>query len=278
MAAFRYWRLYISQTGGNSSVAIGELIMATTPAGAQAATGGTASASATNGANAASRAFDGTTSSGNYWQGGSEFNSGQGMSYLQYDMGVGVTLDPVEIRVYFTSTPGATAYPSDMVLLGSDDAQNWTVQRGWCDLSFTNGETKTLDATALSSGDIYNREIKRQAKYNAAANSGSPSYFTVLPRAGNVVVRHGTAPAAPTPYTGGYYISGDTTLMGDPAPRRVDLIDQKSGLLARRVHTGADGLFAFEDIGAGPWTVLGVNNDGSENSVVYAHITPEPMP
>ena len=104
MAAHRYWRLYISKNGGGSSTSVGELVFATTPSGAQAATGGTASASSTNGVNAASRAFDGTTSASNRWLSASSMSGGYGQEYLQYDMGVGGGIDVVEVRLYFNGT------------------------------------------------------------------------------------------------------------------------------------------------------------------------------
>jgi hypothetical protein len=284
MAAHRYWRLFISRTGGGSSTSVGELILATTPSGAQAATGGTASASSTNGVNEASRAFDGTTSAANYWQSASGTFStanGAGQEYLQYDMGVGGGIDVVEVRLYFNgSTSGSLTYPSNFALLYSDDGIKWTLQRAWSELSFTNGETKTLDATPLPSNQIFNRVVvRRDYRYNAAANAGTPpSVSRVLPhRLIGFGVRHCTAPAVLTPWSGNYYIAGSTTVLGEPYARRVDLVDQRSGLLVRTFYTKADGAFLFENIGPGPWTLVGVDNTAEQNSVVFAHVPPALM-
>lgn len=280
MAAHRYWRLFISKNGGssNQSVSVGELILATSPGGAQAATGGTASASSTNGVNAASRAFDGTTSAANYWQSasGTFSTNGAGQEYLQYDMGVGGGIDVVEVRLYFNgSTSGSLTYPSDFALLYSDDGVKWTLQRAWSGLVFTNGETKTLDATPLPSNQIFNRVvIRRDYRRNAAANAGTPpSVLRALPhRLIGFGVRHCTAPAVLTPWSGRYFIAGSTTVLGAPFARRVDLVEQKSGLLVRRFFTKEDGQFLFEWIGPGPWTLIGVDNSAEQNSVVFAHV------
>lgn len=282
MAAHRYWRLYISRTGGGSSTSVGELILATTPSGAQAATGGTASASSTNGVNAASRAFDGTASSTNYWQSATTgMPSGLGQEYLQYDMGVGGGIDVAEVRLYFNgTTPGSTTYPSNFALLYSDDGVKWTLQRAWSEQVFTNGETKTLDATPLPSNQIFNRVVIRlDHRYNAAANAGTPpSVLRVLPhRLIGFGVRHCTAPAVLTPWSGRYFIAGSTTVLGAPFARRVDLVEQKSGILVRQFFTKEDGQFLFEWIGPGPWTLVGVDNSAEQNSVIYAHVPPALM-
>ena len=281
MAAHRYWRLYISRTGGGSSVSVGELVLATTPSGAQAATGGTASASSTNGANEASRAFDGTTSAANYWQSASDMPGGLGQEYLQYDMGVGGGIDVVEVRLYFNgTTSGSTTYPSNFALLYSDDGVKWTLQRAWSEQVFTNGETKTLDAIALPSNQVSNRVVlRRDYRRNAAANSGpAPSVLRVLPhRLIGFGVRHAAAPVVMTPWSGNYYIAGSTTVLGMPFARRVDLVEQRSGLLVRTLHTKADGAFLFDQIGPGPWTLVGVDTSAEQNSVIYAHVPPALM-
>lgn len=75
-----------------------------------------------------------------------------------------------------------------------------------------------------------------------------------------------------TPWSGNYYIAGSTTVLGMPFARRVDLVEQRSGLLVRTFHTKADGAFLFDQIGHGPWTLIGVDNSAEQNSVVFAHV------
>lgn len=283
MAAHRYWRLHISRTGGNTSVAVGELILATAPSGAQAATGGTASASSTYAIDyGVSEAFDGTTSAANFWLSSSQgMPGGHGREYLQYDMGVGGGIDVVEVRLYYNgSGSGANTYPSNLALFYSDDGINWTLQRAWGGLVFTDGETKTLDATALPSNQIFNRVVlQRDYRRNAAANSGpAPAVSRVLPHhLIGLGARHSAAPAAMTPWSGQYFIAGSTTVLGMPFARRVDLVEQRSGLLVRTFYTKADGAFLFDWIGPGPWTLIGVDNSAEQNSVVYAHVPPTLM-
>lgn len=280
MAAHRYWMMLFTKTGASTTLAVGELFLATTPAGAQAATGGTASASSTNGANAASRAFDTTTTAGNYWQSGTTAFTNTtwlGSEWLKYDMGSGNDIDVVEVRIYFTNGAGGSAYPVNYALFYSDDNVSWTLQRAWGDQVYTNGETKTHDATALASIDIVNREVlNRSYRYNAAALVGEPTYRTLLPRIS--MGTHSVFPARRTPYTGTYYLAGSTTTLGDPIARRVDLVEQKSGLLVATLHTDSTGVFSFEEIAYGPWTVVGVDNSLEQNSVIYAHVVPDPMP
>jgi len=280
MAAHRYWRLHVSHTGGGTNTSVGELVLATVPSGAQAATGGTASASSTNGVNAASRAFDGTTSAANYWQSASgSMAAGYGAEYLQYDMGVGGGIDVVEVRLYFNgTTSGSTTFPSNFALLYSDDGKVWKLQRAWSELAFTNGETKTLDATALPSNQVFNRVmLVKTYRYNSAALVGASTFRRVLMRVFDMAVRHASAPARVTPWSGNYYIAGSTTVLGMPYARRVDLVEQRSGLLVRTFFTKADGAFLFENIGPGPWTLVGVDNTAEQNSVVFAHVPPALM-
>lgn len=277
MAAHRYWRLMFTRNAGGNAVSIGEMILATTPAGAQAATGGTASASTVNSTNVAANAFDGTTSAANFWRSVSGgFVSNVGNEYLQYDMGVGNSLDPVELRLYFNgTTAGTTTYPVNFVLLYSDDALGWTVKSAWSEQVFTNPETKTLSLTAPT---IVNRVVLiRTARYNAAAHSGSPTLRKVYMCAINMAV-HASRPAHSTPWSGSYYIAGSTTVLGVQASRLVRVVDQRSGLLVRTFHTGADGIFLISGLAYAPYSVIGVDTTGAQNSVIFAHVMPTIMP
>ncbi len=279
MAAHRYWRVHIQATGGGSLVSIGELIMATTQSGAQAATGGTALASSVSSGNVAANAFDGTTSSANYWASNSVYSASNGAEWIQYDVGVGNSIDVVELRLYFNGTSiGSTTYPKNLSLWYSDDNIHWYLQRAWNELSFTNGETKTLNATALLSSQITNRVVFiRTYRNNQASNVGVPTFRRVIMRVVDMSVRHASAPARKTPLSGSYYVAGSTTVLGEPYARRVDLVEQKSGLIARSFHTNNNGQFLFEDIAQGPWTLVGVDNSAEQNSVIYAHVLAEPM-
>ena len=256
-------------------------MLATTPSGPQAAVGGIASASSDDGTNVAANAFDGVMSSVNFWRSASNsMPSGTGRQHIQYTFGAGNEIDVAEVRIYFNDASFSTAYPSNFALLYSDDGAEWVVQRAWGDMVFAIGETRTLDATPLPSNQLSNRVvIRRDYRYNAAANTGiPPSVVRVLPHPiMGFGVHHGSAPSILTPWSGGYFIAGSTTSLGLPLARRVDLIDQRSGALVRQFFTKADGQFLFEWIGPGPWTLVGVDSSAEQNSVVFAHILPALM-
>jgi hypothetical protein len=280
MAAHRYWRMLFTRAA-SSTVAVNELTLAVTEGGPQAATGGTASAGSVSGLNVASRAFNGTTNATDYWLSLGNFNgNGANSDYLQYDMGSGNSIDVVEVRMYINTTNlGAGVAPQNFVLLHSDDGQNWTVRRAWAGQTWATVETKTFSAIALPSGDIFNRVFyEKDVRRNAATNSGSPTKF--VPLRGHLTgdgARHHTVGTATFVWAGPFYIAGSTTTLGLPIARRVDLINQRTGRLERTVFTKADGQFLFDQINAGPWTVLGVDVSAEQNSVVYAHVVPAPM-
>jgi len=257
MSAHRFWRLHVTRTGGSgSTVTVGELILASTPGGNQAAVGGTATASSVLGTNAASRAFDGTLAAGNFWQCASgSLLSGVGSEFIQYDMGANNSISVEEMRLYYDHPTSPTTFPNDFGLYHSDDGIQWTFRRNWTGQSFTNGETKTYAATPVT-----------------------PQVFRVFEH--NLIGRgfqRVTAPVVQTPWTGNFYIAGTTTVLGVPHIRRVDLIDQRSGVLVRSLTTKSDGVFLFDNIGPGPWTVVGVDVTATHNSVIFAHVVPIPM-
>lgn len=281
MAAHRYWRLFISSVASSTSVAIGELILATTAGGASVATGGTASASSTTGVNAASRAFDGTLSSSNYWQslllytGTNVDGTVRGCEWLQYDFGSGNDKDIAEIRIYFPAggSIATSVSPSSFVLYYSDNGLNWTRQKAWNLQTFTAGETKTYDTTATPDASITNRlVIDKRYRYNSAAQSqadifNSGKRFATLFSGTSKLI-----PVRNTPHTGRKRIAGSTTVLGMPRARVVHLLEQKSGKIINTFNTKADGTFEFLEIADGIYTVLGVDPSAEQNSVVYAHV------
>jgi hypothetical protein len=267
MAAHRYWRLVVWRPYSNDNkTRINEIILATTPGGAQAAVGGTATASSTAyiTTNPPSAAFDGVFSATNWWYSSTEYVLAngyyQGQGWLQYDMGAGNAIDVVEMRLYEHSNNSQIGNPRDFSLFYSDNGTTFTHKCSWSNQVFTDGETKTYDVTVFNSTGHVVHDL--QYRYNAGAVTTGflwhcPERFTNN-----------------TPFSGPYYIAGSTTVLGEPYSRRVDLVEQKSGLLARSIYSGEDGVFLFENIGAGPWSVIGVDESASRNSVIYAHVNP----
>lgn len=282
MAAHRYWRLVISDTNGGSttSAVIGELILATTAGGASVATGGTASASdAFSDPYSADNAFDGIQSSSNAWRSSTRTFSSGPTQWIQYDFG-GTPRDIVEMRIYYPAagTFSLVFAPKNFALYWSDDDKTWTRQRAWSEQTFTAGGTNTYDTTAVPSGSITNRRILGVSPYRNVDTALPQTFFATLSRASTGLARsrNWTRPWSITPYSGSLRIAGSTTALGLPKARRVDLLDQKSGLIVDRRNTGPDGGFAFEQLADGAYTLVGVDNSAEQNSVIYAHVTPVP--
>jgi hypothetical protein len=248
--------------------------MAIVSGGASVCTGGVASASSANSAsNIAAKAFDGVSATGNFWNSGTMAIGGT--EWLQYDFG-STPRDIVELRIYYPSDFNLTYTPKNFSLYWSDDGITWVRQRSWAEQVFTLGGTKVLDATALPVGT--NRLVPgfgTSFKYNSAALPQG-MLPTVLRWGGFVRSRNWTRPLMAGIYTGKYRIAGSTTVLGMPKARRVDLLDQRSGALVDTRTTGPDGVFAFEELAMGTYTLVGVDNSGEQNSVIYAHVTPVP--
>lgn len=281
MAAHRYWRLLISDTngGGTNSAVIGELILATSAGGASVATGGTASASDVFADSSAANAFNGTQSSSDAWCSLTRTFDLGSTQWIQYDFG-GTPRDIVEMRIYFPAagTFALALAPKNFALYWSDDNNTWTRQRAWSEQTFTAGGTNTYDTTAVPSGAITNRRLPGISTYRNATAALPQAFFASLSRStgGLTRARNWTRPWSITPYSGKLRIAGSTTVLGIPKARRVDLLDQKSGLLVDSRNTGPDGVFAFEQLADGVYALVGVDNSAEQNSVIYAHVTPVP--
>jgi hypothetical protein len=277
MAAHRYWRLLVSATqgGGDDSTVIGELILATSPNGPSVATGGAASASSIySSAYPASNAFDGVQSSSNAW-----CSAGGKGQWIQYDFG-STPRDIVEMRIYFPAagTFGIASAPKNFALYWSDDGNTWTRQRAWSEQTFSSGDTITYDTTEVPPSLIANRCLPGVATYRNIEAVLPQLVFGTLTRESSGIARahNWTRPWSVTQYSGKLRIAGTTTLLGMPKACRVDLLEQQSGIVVARTHTGPDGVFSFEQLADGVYTIIGVDNSGAHNSVIFAHVTPVP--
>lgn len=282
----RFWRLALHQiTGNGGSVGLTEWFLALTSGGAQAATGGTAWASSSLGSWApVSILFNNATGSGtaNHWfSAAATFSTSSpfdGSVTIQYDMGAGNTLAPVEMRLAYDNTNGLHR-PATFTLWYSDDGFRWSFHSVWIGETWTgNPETKTYNITTPMSAPLNILLPSLETYRNIEASPNGPNtQFGILP---GVLASHRSFTRIPrwTQLAGPGYIAGSTTVLGDPARRQVDLIDQMTGGLYDRAYTGPDGQFRFEHLGPGPWLLLGTDVTGNQNSVVFAHMTTEPMP
>ena len=202
MAAHRYWRLYISETNGGTSAVISELAMAETAGGANVCTGGTASASSVNASQFASLAFDGVVTPASSWQSafGLYGSSGTGnTAWIQYDFNTNPR-DIVEIKITFaTGISNLNLAPKAFSLYYSDDNITWTRQRSWAEQVFAYGETKTYDATPMSSALINNRVLFDRKLKNTFAALPQTWYASAVRSNSMVRGRNCTRPWRQTP-------------------------------------------------------------------------------
>ena len=279
MAAHRYWRLYIADNNGGSSVVISELAMAETAGGANVCTGGTASASSVNASQSASLAFDGVVTAASSWQSALNLYGGSGSrstAWIQYDFNTNPR-DIVEIKITFaTGIADLNLAPKAFSLYYSDDDITWTRQRSWAEQVFAYGETKTYDATPMSSALINNRVLFDRKLKNTFAALPQTWYASAVRSNSMVRGRNCTRPWRRTPYSGNKRVAGSTTSLGVPLARRVDLVEQKSGLLVERINTPKTGEFEFKELADGTYSLVGVDNNAEQNSVIFAHVAAVP--
>lgn len=250
MASHRYWRLLIPAAARSSNYAqISELELRESIGGSSVASGGTASASSTmNATYAASKAFDGSHTSGNAWS-----SITYGTDWLKYDFGAGNEKDIVEIKLYTPDSSGGSinpgAFPKYAVFQYSDDDVTWV------DHLYIGGMEQS-----------YNKSYVFNTSTNAPSNIVTSRLLDAEQK--NFIRK--------TPFTGDYCLSGVTTNMATPAPRQICLYDQASRQLIATTHSKADGVFEFDYLANREFVVIGVDDSGTQNDIVYSHITPVP--
>ena len=210
---------------------------------------------------------------------GKRFPNSPMNAWLQYDFAA-TPRDIVEIKVTFPPSGGifsnVNMAPKNFSLYYSDDGLTWVRQRAWSEQSFSFGETKTYDATPLSSILIKNRLVLERNLKEIESALGPDIICTTLRGPNFSRAKNNTAPLRCTPYTGTKRIAGSTTSLGVPLARRVDLLDQKSGQLVARINTPSTGEFEFSDLADGFYSLIGVDNTAEQNSVIFAHVAAVP--
>ncbi len=251
MTAHRYWRLLLPAISVNSGIraCVSEMELRTSIGGSSVASGGTASASSElSGVYAASKAFDGSSASSNGWISATEVNY-----WLKYDFGSGNEKDIVEIKLYTPAASGGsvaiTYFPVFGIFQYSDDDVTWVNHL------YIGGMEQS-----------YNKSYVFNTSTNAAANKRT---YTLLSADNKNIIRK-------TPFTGDYCLSGVTTNMATPVPRRICLHDQVSRQLIATTHSKADGVFEFDYLDNREFVVIGVDDSGTQNDIVFSHIAPVP--
>lgn len=280
MSAYKIWRIFISAVSNSSFAGIGEVQMAETPSGVNECVGGTATASSSYSSFTPDKAFNGIIDSSNLWHSGSEYNKRlsvddyyQGAGYIQYEFTS--PKDIKEIRIIMPEPGTITSNHSIFAFsfYSSNDGAKWTRHASYSNQIISSGETRTYETKELPYGQYNHGLIKEFHSNTDGANSGdifnSAIRSSRLHRSGLKLHK-----IVKTPYTGIKRIAGSTTSLGVPMSRRVDLVDQASGLLVRTIHTGEDGVFEFTEIADTRYSVVGVDNSLEQNSVIFANVTP----
>ena len=271
MAAHRYWRLRVTEGTAAAYVYIAEVQFATSPGGANVATGGVASASSQySSTNNAPKAFDGDSST--YWSSFDySFTSVNGMflggEYLQYVFAS--AQDLVEMKV----TARTSYFPRSMSLFWSDDGVKWTFQKTFTGLTWSGGETKTFDLTyvPVGAGRLPKSILRRigPTLLQPAKPIGNLFRTTTWLRYMNW-----TRPTKTSWMTGKKRIAGSTTVLGNPKARTVHLLEQRTHQILDTRHTDASGVFEFANIADMQYTLVGEDRTKEQNSVIAANVTP----
>jgi hypothetical protein len=198
-----------------------------------------------------------------------------------YDFGAGNEKDIQEIVIYAPGSGGSVVtneLPTAWDFQYSDDNAHWVTQRSYAfdpsTPAWTYNSSRTYDARPLGPIDIHNyAPLGRivEARYTPPYGDPLHPYQTNRPNLDCTRFYHQS-------YRGGLYkIAGTTTALGNPAPRRVRLYAQNSGRIYAEQNTGPDGLFEFRNLDIGPWTVVGIDDTGTQNGVIFTHINAVPM-
>jgi hypothetical protein len=263
--------------------------MRTSIGGANVCVGGTASANNYQGTYLPSKAFDGLTTDtglGNGWASVNTTGSdGIGsFNWLMYDFGAGNEKDIQEIVLFAPGTggiSGANMLPIAWRFQWSDDGVSWTTQRDYTFDALTPAWTylssRIYDVRQLGAIDIHNGKAMEVRGYRSPA-PGQPTQPVYVPGGPESKITISIGRYKHDNVLGGQFkLSGSTTSLGFPAPRRVRLYEQRSGRNYGEVNTTADGLFEFRNIHQGPWVVIGLDDTGAQNGVIFSHILAVPM-
>lgn len=243
--------------------------------GPNVATGGTpiANAIAGWGGDAIENAFDGILT--NHWHSPSW---GAWQNWIGYDFGAGVTRD---IKYIGFARAGDIQYSAaNCVVEVSDDGVVWKQTFALSGAGFP--VERQIYKYRIYPFQPHERKM-RVVDFSAhlckgrQQYQGSPGQPVIDPAEAPWHMRPNLLRYAQVEFGGLYKLDGTTTSLGEPVSRRVRLYHQFSGKPVAEQITGDDGLFSFTHIEEGPWTVIGVDDTGAQNGVIYSHVKAVPM-
>lgn len=266
MSAHRFWQVYVPPEGrgSNGSIQIGELNLRSS-----IGVNPTYPSPGLNPFSASSylytytpdKAFDGDNAT--FWSA----QQGSGSADIRCDFGSPV--DVVEVAITVASTGNYQYQPVKFYLRYSDDDIHYVNYYVSPTVVWSAAETKAFLVSSGLLGDgnlflsplvnpLYPLTDKREALFFLAYDYDDKTPFCSKKGVGGL-----------------FGIQGTTTSLGAPTAKRVDLLEQSSGIIIGTRNTGADGAFRFNHIDEGLYTVMGVDNTGNQNSVVFAHVVSE---
>lgn len=204
------------------------------------------------------KAFDSNIAT--WWQSNSSFISESITCDFQ------TAVDIVELAMTVSSGGNPSYQPTKLYLRYSDDGVHFVNYYASPTLSWSStSETKTL---LMSSGLVTGSYINGYL-YSKLYNLEQLSAETDL----TLYDYEDKVPFCSRRFLGGLFgVQGSTTSLGIPTAKRVDLVDQKSGQIVATRNTGKDGEFKFKHIIEGEYSLVGVDNTGDQNSVIFAHV------
>lgn len=276
MAAHRFWRLRIPRKVSNQSyVYLGDVYLALSAGGADIVPTATLSASSSfSSTYLVEKLAD--NNSATYWSSAAGTYAGtsgnmEGDEWVQFEFAT--AQDIVEMRIR-TNTSGTAQWPMHLVLLWSDDGVSWHIQNAWYDIVWgTAGSTVVFPATEAFVGP--GRFVDRVHRYIGSYELQPSAPVGRLDRSNSGTrFLNWTRPWKTSWLTGKKRIAGSTTVLGMPKARTVHLLLQRNHQILDTRHTDASGLFEFPFIADLPYTLVGEDRTGEQNSVIYANVTP----
>lgn len=269
MNGYRFWRIFNLAT---QYFSIAEIELRESFNGPNMAVGGTAMASSIyQGTALPEFAVDGNPNT--EWHSNANWSS----NWWGYDFGEGVKRD-IKYMAFTQRKSNADWTPRSWRVEVSDDGVEW-IWRASGTGTFAAGVTEIARVSQLEPHERKMRVVDFSAHLCKGRQQyqGSPGQPVIDPAEAPWHMRPNLLRYAQVEFGGLYKLDGTTTSLGEPVSRRVRLYHQFSGKPVAEQITGDDGLFSFTHIEEGPWTVIGVDDTGAQNGVIYSHVKAVPM-
>lgn len=186
---------------------------------------------------------------------------------VTYDFGVGVDIEEIRILPYVSAGVVSSGTPRDMLFQVSNDGINWELLAIFMRSAYTSSKKSFLV------NDYRNKPISNRILPSFIKRTRPIGFNGHINRLGFFNTHNGKLVRQVTsPYAGGASIAGVTTVLGQPISRKVNLYDQRRYQLIATTTSGEDGIFRFDFLREGPYSIMGVDISANQNSVIFAHV------